>query len=78
MNIGNPNEMTILELAEAIIELTGSKSEIIFQDLPEDDPKVRQPDIALAQKILDWTPKYSLKEGLAKTIPWFEKKLAEK
>lgn len=72
VNIGNPDEMTIKELAEAIVKLTKSKSEITYKALPVDDPKVRQPDITLARKILGWEPKVSLEEGLAKTIEWFK------
>jgi len=72
VNIGNPSEMTILQLAEKIVELTGSKSEIAFRRLPEDDPKVRQPDIGLAKELLGWTPQVSLADGLAKTIEYFQ------
>ncbi|MCH7675063.1 SDR family oxidoreductase, partial [candidate division KSB1 bacterium] len=68
VNIGSPNEMTIKELAETIIEITGSKSEIIFNPLPIDDPKVRQPDIEKAKTILGWEPQVSLDEGLSRTI----------
>jgi dTDP-glucose 4,6-dehydratase len=68
VNIGNPNEFTLLELAEAVIEVTGSRSEIVFEALPEDDPQVRQPDIALAREILGWEPKVDLREGLRRTI----------
>ena len=68
VNIGNPNEFTLLELAEAVIEITGSKSEIIYEPLPTDDPKVRQPDITLAKQVLDWEPKVQLREGLRLTI----------
>ena len=68
VNIGNPDEFTLLELAEAVIELTGSKSEIIHEALPTDDPQVRQPDITLARKLLDWQPEVSLREGLERTI----------
>ncbi|MBN2135790.1 MAG: SDR family oxidoreductase [Acidobacteria bacterium] len=75
VNLGNPHEMTILQLAEKIIDLTNSKSEIVFRPLPEDDPKVRQPDISKAKKLLQWEPKVSLEEGLGKTIEYFEKKL---
>jgi dTDP-glucose 4,6-dehydratase len=63
-NIGNPAEMTLLALAKAIIEVTGSKSEIVFSALPLDDPKVRQPDISKAKRILEWEPKVTLAEGL--------------
>ena len=75
VNIGNPNEMTIRQLAERIIELTGSKSRIIERPLPEDDPKVRQPDISKAKSLLGWEPKVSLEDGLAKTMAYFKKKL---
>lgn len=73
VNIGNPNEMTIKELAETIIKVTGSKSEIIYRPLPIDDPKVRQPNIDLAKKVLGWEPKVSLEVGLTKTVDWFRK-----
>ena len=71
-NIGNPNEITILQLAEKIIELTNSKSEIKFVKLPEDDPMQRKPDISKANNKLDWFPKVSLEDGLKKTIEWVE------
>lgn len=71
INIGNPGEYTILQLAEMIIELVGSKSKLIHGPLPPDDPTRRQPDITLAKKHLDWEPKISLREGLTKTIEWF-------
>ncbi len=76
MNIGNPNEFTILELAEKVINLTGSQSKIIHETLPSDDPKQRQPDITQARQVLDWEPKYSLDEGLKPTIAYFDKLLA--
>ncbi len=72
VNIGNPSEITILDLAEKIIEITKSKSNIVFKTLPEDDPKVRQPDISKAKKLLEWEPKVSLEEGLKNTIEWFK------
>ena len=72
INIGNPHEFTILELAEKVIKLTGSKSKIIYQPLPSDDPMMRKPDISLAKKELDWTPKIRLDEGLVKTIDFFK------
>ncbi len=72
MNIGNPAEMTVLQFAEEIVRITGAGSEITFEPLPEDDPKVRQPDITLARKVLGWEPRVSLEEGLAKTILYFE------
>ena len=71
MNIGNPAEMTVLEFAKEIIRLTGSSSEIVFEPLPEDDPKVRQPDIALARRVLDWEPQVLLADGLKETIEFF-------
>ena len=76
MNIGNPSEFTILELAEKVINLTGSQSKIIHQPLPSDAPKQRQPDITQARQVLDWEPKYSLDEGLKPTIAYFDKLLA--
>lgn len=72
INIGNPNEFTILELAKKIIELTGSKSKIIFKPLPSDDPTQRQPNIDQAKKILNWKPEIQLDEGLIKTIDYFK------
>ena len=71
INIGNPNEMTIKELAETIIKVTGSKSQIVYKPLPVDDPKVRQPNIEKAKTILGWQPKVSLEEGLRQTVEWF-------
>jgi dTDP-glucose 4,6-dehydratase len=68
VNIGNPDEFTLLELAETVIDVTGSGSEIIYEALPTDDPKVRQPDIARARELLGWEPKVSLREGLERTI----------
>ena len=68
VNIGNPDEFTLLELAQTVIEVTGSKSEIVFEALPTDDPQVRQPDITLAREILGWEPTVSLREGLQRTI----------
>ena len=76
MNIGNPSEFTILELAEKVINLTGSQSKIIHETLPSDDPKQRQPDITQARQVLDWKPKYSLDEGLKPTIAYFDRLLA--
>jgi len=68
VNIGNPDEFTLLELAKTVIEVTGSNSEIVYEALPVDDPQVRQPDIALARQILGWEPEISLREGLERTI----------
>jgi nucleoside-diphosphate-sugar epimerase len=70
VNLGNPHEFTILELAKLILKLTKSKSKIIFKPLPEDDPRQRQPDISKARKALRWQPKIGLGEGLKKTITW--------
>ena len=72
VNLGNPGEFTIKELAEQIVAMTGTKSKIIFKDLPTDDPRQRQPDITLAKKELDWEPDVPLKEGLVKTIAYFD------
>ncbi|MBK9384492.1 MAG: SDR family oxidoreductase [Planctomycetes bacterium] len=75
-NIGNPAEMTILDFAKAVVKLTGSKSKIVFKPLPVDDPKVRQPDIAKARRILGWEPLVPLEVGLEKTLAYFQAKLA--
>ena len=75
VNLGNPIEFTIKELAEKVIEMTNSKSELIYKPLPSDDPVQRQPDIRLAKEQLQWNPKIQLEEGLIKTIPFFEKLL---
>lgn len=75
VNIGNPGEFTMLELAEKVIEFTGSKSKIVFAPLPQDDPKMRRPDISLAKEKLDWEPKVRLDEGLRYTIEFFKKSL---
>jgi UDP-glucuronate decarboxylase len=71
VNLGNPKEFTIRELAELVIKLTGSKSKLVFKSLPEDDPAQRQPDISLARELLNWKPKIELNEGLLKTIDYF-------
>jgi len=71
VNIGNPDEFTVLELAQAVLEMTGSKSEIVFEPLPTDDPTRRRPDISLAAKMMGWRPEVALREGLERTIPWF-------
>ena len=68
VNVGNPNEFTLLQLAETVIEVTGSGSQIVYEALPTDDPQVRQPDISLAKEILGWSPEIQLKEGLTRTI----------
>jgi UDP-glucuronate decarboxylase len=75
VNTGNPGEFTIKELAEHVITLTGSKSKLIFKPLPSDDPRQRQPNIELARKELGWEPKVALKEGLIKTIAYFDELL---
>ena len=72
INMGNPGEYTIKELAELVIEITGSKSQLVYRPLPQDDPTRRQPDITLAKKHFDWEPKIALREGLEKTIDWFK------
>jgi dTDP-glucose 4,6-dehydratase len=77
INLGNPEEVTILELARKVIEQTGSSSTMVFEPLPVDDPMQRRPDITKAQNLLGWTPKVSLTEGLAKTVSYFRAKLRE-
>ncbi|MEZ4698730.1 MAG: UDP-glucuronic acid decarboxylase family protein [Rhodothermales bacterium] len=71
VNIGNPDEITILDFAQEVISLTGSQSEIIFKNLPDDDPKVRQPDISKARRILNWSPQVERREGLRRTLAYF-------
>lgn len=78
INIGNPAEMTILEMAQKILQVTGSKSKIIYSPLPKDDPKVRRPDITKARKYLGWEPKVLLDEGLRKTTDYFKQMLVDK
>jgi dTDP-glucose 4,6-dehydratase len=75
VNIGNPQELTIEQIARLIIKMTGSKSQVVYNPLPEDDPKVRQPDITRARTLLGWEPKVSLEEGLGTTIEYFRKKV---
>jgi len=75
VNIGNPSEITILEFAKEIIELTGSKSKIVYKDLPQDDPKVRKPDITKARKVLGWEPKVDRSEGLKRTLEYFKEQV---
>jgi dTDP-glucose 4,6-dehydratase len=75
VNIGNPVEMTLLEMAEKILQVTGSRSKLVFKPLPEDDPKVRQPDISQARKLLGWEPKVTLEEGLQETLDYFRKNI---
>lgn len=75
VNIGNPDEISMLDLAKEIIDITGSKSDIIFKELPEDDPKIRQPDITIARTRLQWEPRIQRREGLIKTMEYFKKRL---
>ncbi|WP_415177821.1 UDP-glucuronic acid decarboxylase family protein [Parasphingorhabdus sp.] len=75
INLGNPNEFTMLELSELVLEITGSKSKLVKMPLPQDDPRQRQPDISLARAKLDWEPKMQLREGLTKTIEYFDELL---
>jgi len=75
VNMGNPQEMTVLELAKRIIRLSGSRSEIVFRPLPEDDPKVRQPDISRARALLGWQPRVDTDEGLKLTLEWFRERV---
>ena len=78
INIGNPTEFTIRELAELVIDITGSKSKLVYRPLPSDDPKQRQPDISLAEATFGWRPKVALREGLVKTIAYFDQLIADK
>jgi UDP-glucuronate decarboxylase len=75
INIGNPGEFTMLELANKVVKITGSKSNLVFKDLPNDDPKKRKPDISLAKEVLNWEPKIPIDEGLVQTINYFKKVL---
>jgi len=75
VNLGNPDELTLLELAHRILEATGSKSRIVYRDLPQDDPKVRRPDIGKARKLLGWEPRVQLNEGLKKVLPYFRSRI---
>jgi len=77
MNLGNPGEFTILELAEQVIQMTNSTSKIVWKELPQDDPRQRKPDISLANKFIGWTPKTNLEDGLKETINYFKKTLAK-
>jgi nucleoside-diphosphate-sugar epimerase len=73
MNLGNPDEFTVIHLAHLVLELTGSSSEIVFEPLPVDDPVRRRPDISLATRVLGWRPEVDLREGLARTYEWFRR-----
>src|SRR6202051_4204335 len=77
INIGNPNEFTILELASQVIELTGSRSQIVYRQLPQDDPRQRRPDISKADDLLQWAPRTQLRDGLIRTIMYFEELLKD-
>jgi UDP-glucuronate decarboxylase len=78
INLGNPNEFTIRELAELVLELTGSRSKVVHRPLPQDDPRQRRPDISEAERLLGWRPTTTLREGLAMTIPYFEQLLSQR
>jgi UDP-glucuronate decarboxylase len=75
INIGNPGEFTMIELAEKVLSQVGSKSKLVFKPLPQDDPKQRKPDISLAKSKLDWSPTVQLDDGLARTIEYFRRTL---
>jgi dTDP-glucose 4,6-dehydratase len=75
VNLGNPEEFTILECAQAVLAITGSRSQLIFEPLPQDDPKKRRPDITRAREVLGWEPRISLAEGLRLTLPWFRNEI---
>src|SRR3989475_328529 len=77
MNLGTPDELSLLEMARQVIRQTGSKSRIVFRPLPTDDPKVRQPDITLARKVLGWRPRVSLEEGLPRTVTYFRRRIGK-
>ena len=77
VNLGNPDEFSVLGFAQEVLKITGSHSRIIHHPLPVDDPRVRQPDITKARKILNWNPKISLREGISKTVPYFQSKVAK-
>ncbi len=76
VNLGNPDEFSVMDLAQLVLEITGSKSKIVYHPLPIDDPKVRQPDISKARQVLSWSPKVTLREGIEKTIPYFRQKMS--
>jgi UDP-glucuronate decarboxylase len=72
VNLGNPGEFTVMQLAKLVLKISGSKSRIAFRPLPEDDPRHRRPDISLARRLFSWKPAISLEEGLRRTISWFK------
>src|SRR5262245_1739057 len=78
VNLGNPREMTLLELAKRVLQLSGSRSELVYRSLPVDDPKVRQPDISRARRLLGWEPVVPLEEGLTRTIEWYQQQAARR
>ena len=78
VNLGNPNEFTMLALASMVISLTGSRARIVHRPLPQDDPRQRQPDISKAKELMSWAPRTNLKDGLVRTISYFEKLLENK
>ena len=73
INLGNPHEITILQLVKLVLKLTGSKSKVVFREIPQDDPQQRRPDICRAKKFIAWEPTVSLEDGLARTISWFKR-----
>jgi nucleoside-diphosphate-sugar epimerase len=75
VNIGNPGEFTVRELADIVVDVTGARSEVVFEDLPVDDPTQRRPDVTLAQERLGWSPEVDLREGLARTTEYFRQRL---
>jgi nucleoside-diphosphate-sugar epimerase len=75
VNIGNPTEMSVFEFAQEVLRITGSRGKIVFKPLPQDDPKVRQPDITKIKQLLNWEPKVSLEDGLKETMLYFKEKL---
>ena len=77
VNLGNPDEFSIENFAQMVLEITGSKSRIVHQPLPVDDPRVRQPDINKARKVLNWHPQVGLRGGIRKTVPYFQEKIAK-
>jgi dTDP-glucose 4,6-dehydratase len=76
VNLGNPDEVTILEFAKEILELSGSKSQIVYRPLPQDDPRVRKPDISRARKLIGWEPRVARRDGLQRTLSYFQNKIA--
>ena len=78
VNLGNPNEFSMLELASMVIDLTGSRARIVHRPLPQDDPRQRQPDISKAKELMSWAPRTNLKDGLVRTISYFENLLENK